>query len=85
MKPFENESESESIGNLTIENRTDRVALYGNVHLTRDKAGLAHARALKDLLDQVVRVLEGDAKLPDKLELKNAPRPVKNPFARKGD
>ena len=81
MKPFENESESDSIGSLTIENRTDRVTLYGNLHLTRDKVGLAHARTLKDLLDDVVRVLEAARDLPEKVELKNAPRPVKNPFA----
>jgi len=82
LKPFENEAESESIGNLTIENRTDRVTLYGNVQLTRDKAGLANARALKNLLDNVVRVLEDAGNLPEKVELTNAPRPVKNPFAR---
>jgi hypothetical protein len=81
LKPFENEADSESIGNLTIENRTDRVALYGNLHLTRDKAGLAHARALKALLDDVVRALEVTRDLPEKVELKNAPRPVKNPFS----
>jgi hypothetical protein len=81
VKPFENESESDSIGNLTIENRTDRVTIYGNVHLTRDKAGLAHARALRDFLNQVVRALEDDRNLPERLNLGNAPRPIKNPFA----
>ena len=37
IRPFENEEESLSIGGLTVENRTDRVELYGSVHLTRDK------------------------------------------------
>jgi hypothetical protein len=80
IKPFANESESFEIASLTIENRTDRVQLYGNIHLTRDKAGLADARVLKRLLDDVVEALEGDDSLPDKLILRNAPRPAKFPF-----
>ena len=51
IKPFENEEESLSIGDLTAENRTDRVELYGRIHLTRDKSGLEMARQLKALID----------------------------------
>jgi hypothetical protein len=80
IKPYQNESESLTIADLTIENRTDRVAIYGQVHLTRDKAGLADARALKAVIDQVVGVLESDSALPDKIALTNAPRAAKNPF-----
>lgn len=58
----------------------DRVALYGTFDLTRDKQGLAHARALKALLDQVVQVLEADKALPDAVPAPAAPGTVDNPF-----
>jgi hypothetical protein len=80
IKPFENESESLAIANLTIENRMDRVAIYGQAHLTRDKKGLADARELKAVLDDVVKALESTKDLPDQLALTNKPRPAKNPF-----
>lgn len=34
----------------------------------RNKAGLAHARKLKVLLDEVIRVLEADGKLPEAVQ-----------------
>lgn len=82
LKPYENEEESLAIAGLTVENRTDRVAIYGHLHLTRDKEGLARARELKAVVDEVLRVLEEAADLPERVELTNKPRPAKNPFAR---
>src|SRR4051794_37946089 len=55
ISPFANESESLGIGDLTIENRTDRISIYGNIDLTRDKSGLEHARMLKAVLDESTR------------------------------
>lgn len=54
LKPFADDAASTSIGELTIENGTDRIALYGSLDLARDKQGLAHARALATLLDQAI-------------------------------
>ena len=82
IKAFENEEEALEIAGLKIENRTDRVELYGQLHLTRDKAGLAHARKLKAVVDEVLQALEGTSDLPDQVELTNKPRPAKNPFSR---
>lgn len=79
IRPFENESETAALDGLKIENRTTHVSLYGHVALTRDHAGLATARALRDLLADVVKALEGDPALPERI----ASRPtvtVKNPF-----
>ena len=81
IKPFENEADSFSIDDLTIENRTDRVVVYGNVDLTRDKPGLERARALKAHVDAVVTALEQAKNLPDKVEPPREPETVKNPFA----
>ena len=80
IKPYANESESLNLADLTVENRTDRVQIYGSIHLTRDKTGLEHARVLKRLLDDVVQALENEKSLPDKVTLTNAPRPAKSPF-----
>jgi hypothetical protein len=80
ISPFANESESLSIGDLTIENRTDRIAIYGSIDLTRDRAGLAHARMLKAVLDKVVQVLENEKNLPDKIVPPDMTDEVANPF-----
>jgi hypothetical protein len=81
IKPFANESESIGIGELTVENRTDRVSLYGSLDLTRDKEGLRHARDLRALLDWFIGALEAATALPDKIAAPEPPETVKNPFA----
>lgn len=81
IKPFANESDSVGIAGLTVENRTDRVSLYGSLDLTRDKDGLTNARALRDLLDRVVTALEADKALPDRIPPPQATDSVDNPFA----
>ena len=81
ITPFANDADSLGIGDLTIENGTDRVAIYGSIDLTRDKQGLQHARALKALLDAVVQELEEDKKLPDRIAPPDAPETIKNPFS----
>ena len=80
ISPFANESESLGIGDLTIENRTDRISIYGSIDLTRDKAGLEHARMLKAVLDKVVQVLESEKNLPDRIAPPDTPDEVANPF-----
>jgi hypothetical protein len=83
MKPFANESETIQIADITIENRTDRVTLYGSIDLTRDKEGLAHAQELKKIIDAAVKTLEteqGRGALPDRIAVE-ATTTVPNPFA----
>jgi len=76
--PFADESAAAAIGELTIENRVDRVSLYGSVDLTLDKVGLARARILKDHLLAVVAVLES-RDLPDQISV-DPGTTVDNPF-----
>lgn len=80
LTPFADDAASITIGELTVENGTDRIALYGSLDLTRDKQGLAHARALKALLDQAVQLLETDKSLPDAVPPPAATKTVANPF-----
>ncbi len=79
LTPFTDDVASVSIGKLTIENGTDQIALYGSLDITRDRHGLAQARTLQAVLNQVVRVLEAEKDLPAELA-SVAVKTVKNPF-----
>lgn len=80
IQPFANDNASLGIGGLTVENHLDRVVLYGNLELTLDQIGLAHARALKALVDAVVLQLEGEAdQLPAQIAQPTV-ETVDNPF-----
>nr|WP_023842361.1 hypothetical protein [Burkholderia sp. M701]BAO18818.1 hypothetical protein [Burkholderia sp. M701] len=79
IAPFENESEVVKVDGLTVENRTDRVSIYGSVDLTLDRAGLLAARALKANVDAIVDSMEQRKDLPERIQL--APgKTVDNPF-----
>lgn len=79
LKPFENETDSIAIDELTIENRVDQLELYGSLSITRDKAGLERALQLKALLDATVAHLQTTPDLPDQLLLRPTDS-VDNPF-----
>ena len=51
LQPFDNETQSMSLGDLTIENRLDQLEIYGSLSITLDQAGLALALQLKQLMD----------------------------------
>lgn len=79
LQPFQNESETLQIGELTIENRTDQLELYGSLAITRDQAGLQQALRLKALLDEVVVHLQNEKDLPEQVIFVSPDR-VDNPF-----
>ena len=64
--PYANESDVLEIGNLTLENRLDRITISGDIDLTADHRGLEAARLLHQLLGEVVAKLEAQP-LPDRL------------------
>lgn len=76
--PFADESATLAIGKLNVENRLDRVSLFGDLDLTLDQAGLEHAKTLQALLNSVVAVLESQT-LPDKIAVAPVVK-VSNPF-----
>jgi hypothetical protein len=80
FSPFEDEAASLSIGDLTIENRLDRVEMYGSLSITRDKTGLAQALILRDMAAAIVTTLQADKTLPDHVKLASGDQ-VGNPFA----
>lgn len=80
MKPFADDSAAMEVGDLKLENGRDRIACYGSLDLTRDKAGLALARQLHTLMAAVVQALEADSSLPDAIPPPKQRGSVKNPF-----
>lgn len=78
FKPYANEEDSIAMDELTIENRLDRISIYGSIQLTKDKAGLEYARQLKGLLDATVASLEA-ANLPEHVAVAPTEK-VTNPF-----
>lgn len=77
--PYANEADVVQIGNLMLENRLDRITISGDVDLTMDQAGLAHARRLHDIVKAVVERLEAGT-LPEQLPAPDV-KTVDNPFS----
>jgi hypothetical protein len=78
FRPFKNESDCLLLGDLTIENRIDRVSLYGSIDITLDKEGLVVAKLLKEIVDSTLLSMEA-ADLPDRIAIKPT-ETVDNPF-----
>lgn len=76
--PYANESDVLQFGNLSIENRLDRITIAGDIDLTADQQGLQAARMLHQLLGQVVAALEARP-LPDRLPPPDV-QEIDNPF-----
>jgi len=79
FSPYQNEADCLQFGDLTIENRLDRISIFGSIDLWKDKGGLNAAQQLKTIIDQAITELE-KCDLPDKVELAKA-ETVANPFA----
>ncbi|WOE31024.1 MULTISPECIES: hypothetical protein [unclassified Acinetobacter] len=79
FKPFQNGVESDAIHDLTIENNSDYISLYGNLQLTKDQQGLVIAKKLQAFLNSVVIALESEENLPEHISIKKMGE-VENPF-----
>jgi hypothetical protein len=80
LTPFADDAASTAIDKLTIENGRDRLSLYGSLDITRDRAGLRYALALKVLIDRAVQALTSDPALPQRLPPLEKPKTVRSPF-----
>lgn len=80
--PFTDESHVIQINGLTIENRIDRVSVFGSIDFTNDNIGLDKALQVKQIIDAVVVQLECDSKkgtLPNAVQIEKLVS-VDNPF-----
>ncbi len=64
FKPFQTGIESCQVGDLTLENQTDQVSLYGNLQLHQDQLSLQQAMQLRDLMQAVIAHLQSQSHLP---------------------
>jgi hypothetical protein len=80
FSPFRNESDALTVGGLNVENREDHISIYGALAITRDRTGLANAKALQSLLDRIVQELENGGDLPITVAAAEPAVKVKNPF-----
>ncbi|AWN49205.1 hypothetical protein DK419_25020 [Methylobacterium terrae] len=79
--PFADDAGVQTLGDLTLENGTARIALHGSLDLARDRESLERARALAKTLAAIVAALEGEADLPERAdEVRAATQAVENPF-----
>lgn len=76
---YENEIDSLQIDTLSVENRLDRISLYGSLELTKDRQGLEYALKLKRIIDASIDALKREKNLPNQVEIKVA-ESVENPF-----
>lgn len=76
---YGNEEDYFSIGEMTIENRLDRVSIYGSLDLTKDKQGLERALKLKRIVDASIDALKRDKNLPEQIDTVPTEN-IKNPF-----
>ncbi len=79
LMAYENETDSLTIGGITVENRLDRISIYGSLDITKDKEGLEYALKLKRIIDASVDALKRDKSLPEHIEILG-PDTVENPF-----
>ena len=79
LLPFENETQSINIDELTIENRSDRIELYGALVITRDQVGLQRALEIQTLINATVQSLQAEKNLPQAVEIKPS-ETIDNPF-----
>lgn len=78
FEPFKDEATTLTLDQMTVENRLDRIEIYGSLQITRDQAGLRLVRELKALLDAAVATLEQE-ELPAQIASKPVDK-VANPF-----
>jgi hypothetical protein len=80
FSPFADDISSCQIDQLTLENQSDRLSLYGSVQITCDQHGLAYAKQLQDLLYSAIRYLEQQPDLPEQIALSAEGDVLDNPF-----
>lgn len=77
---FQNESDIFEVGGLTVENRLDRISIYGSLDITKDREGLQRALMLKRLIDGVIDEMKRDRPLLEKIVIAEG-ETVENPFS----
>ena len=83
FKAFADDSASIDIGDLTLENNDERVAIFGSLNIGCDQQGLKQAKQLQTIINVMVDYLQ-QQDLPEQIETFR-PKSVKNPFLNDDD
>lgn len=79
FSPYKNDADTLHVGDMTIQNRLDRISLSGSLDITLDQEGLESARELMEILSLTIHELV-HTNLPDKIAAVE-PEIVKDPVA----
>lgn len=60
IDPFANDSQSMQIGDLVIENQTDKITIYGDIDLNFNPEGFEQAKALFELSTKIMAAFDKD-------------------------
>ncbi len=85
IEPFANNHQSMQIGELVIENQTDKIVMYGDIDIGLNVAGYEQAKQLYELTGNIINAFESRIQahdLPDNNSIKNeqSDNAVDNPF-----
>ena len=58
IDPFANDHQSMQIGELTIENQTDKIIIYGDIDLYLNEIGFEQAKQLNELTKMILQHFE---------------------------
>lgn len=61
IDPFANDHQSMQIGELIIENQTDKIIIYGDIDLTLDATGYEQAQQLHELTSKILQAFENNS------------------------
>ena len=85
IEPFANNHQSMQIGELVIENQTDKIIIYGDIDLYLNKQGFAQAKQLNELTSKILQHFETTnlytkADEPSKIKDDQSDENIDNPF-----
>lgn len=55
IDPFANDHQSMQVGELVIENQTDKIIIYGDIDLYLNEAGFEQAKQLHELTSKILQ------------------------------
>lgn len=65
IEPFANNHQNMQIGELVIENQTDKIIIYGDIDLQFDASGHKQAQQLHELTSKILQAFANSAQYSD--------------------
>lgn len=78
IEPFANNHQSMQIGELVIENQTDKIIIYGDIDLYVNEQGHEQAKQLHELTTKILQAFDNPTKNTDEYSNKELASKIKN-------